>query len=53
MQAMNRFENFKGDDFDRIILLIKNGTIKCGRYSHLVKIKKNEKYNEKELFTNG
>ena len=53
MKSISRLEHFNGEDFDKIILLIKNGTIKSGKYSNLVKIKKNEKINKKELFTNG
>jgi hypothetical protein len=53
MHNIKRLETFEYDDFDKIMLLIKNGTIKCGKYSHLVKIKKDYKINRKELFTDG
>lgn len=53
MQSINRLDRFKDEDFDKIIILLKQGTIKAGKYAGLVKIKKNEKYNGKELFTNG
>jgi len=48
-----RLEKYKNEDMSLIILYIRNGTIKCGKYSHLVKIDKNYKINEKELFKNG
>lgn len=51
MKAIERYEKYKNEDFDAIILKIRNGTIKCGRYAHLVKVDKNSNnMNRKELF---
>lgn len=54
---MNGAERLKeyppSESFDRIILYIKTGKIKCGKYSDRVKIKKNKIIKDKELFTNG
>lgn len=48
--AMERFEKYKEDDFDAIILRIKSGAIKSGRYAHLVKIDKKLKMKGKVFF---
>lgn len=53
MKAMDRFERYKDVELDRIITYIRNGTIKSGKYSHLVKIDKNKKIKGKELFSDG
>jgi hypothetical protein len=50
MNGKERYEEYKDDSFDTIIMKVKNGQIPAGRYSGLVKIKKDEKINEKELF---
>ena len=50
MNAIQRFSKYRDDDFDRVMLLIKNGTIKSGKYSHLVKVDKDKKINDKEFF---
>ena len=50
MKCIERFEKYRDDDFDRIILLIKNGTIKCGKYSHLVKVDEDKPIKGKTLF---
>lgn len=53
MLSTERYEKYKDDyDFDRVFLLIKRGDIKCGRYAHRIKIKKDYKPG-KELFVNG
>lgn len=52
MKCMNRLQQYKEESFDRIILMIRNGTIKTGRYSHLVKINENKIIKGKELFKN-
>lgn len=53
MKCVNRYLEYKDESLDQIMLKIRNGTIKCGRYSHLVKIKKNDNVKGKELFNNG
>ena len=50
MKCVERLEKYKEDDFDRIMLLIRNGTIKCGKYSHLVKVNENKLMKGKEFF---
>lgn len=47
MDAVERLKKYENADFDTIILMIKNGTIKCGRYAQ--KIKDDSKIG-KELF---
>jgi len=53
MNCIDRYEQYKDEDFDRIILGIRKGNIKAGRYAHLVKVNKNKIIKDKELFTNG
>ena len=53
MQCVDRYEKFKNEDLDVIIMKIRNGSIKCGRYSHLVKIDKDYKLKGKEFFSDG
>ncbi len=50
MHCKDRLEEYKDEFFDTILLKIKRGDIKCGRYADLVKIDKNKKYDGKELF---
>lgn len=50
MKCINRYEEFKDYDFDKIILAIRRGNIKCGRYSHLVKVNENKILKGKEFF---
>lgn len=52
MKCMDRFQQYKDENFDRIMLMIRNGTIKAGKYSHLVKINENKIIKGKELFKN-
>ena len=51
MKCISRYDKFKEETFDSIILKIRNGTIKCGKYAHLVKIDKNKVIKRKELFS--
>lgn len=53
MKCIDRYEEYKDEDLDRIILAIRKGNIKAGRYSHLVKVNKNKIIKDKELFNNG
>jgi len=53
MRCQDRYEEYKDTSLDSIISQIKTGRIKCGRYSHLVKIDKNVKMSGKEFLTNG
>ena len=52
MKCINRFEKFRDDVFDRVMLLIQNRTIKCGKYSSLVKVDGNKKIQGRSLFDN-
>lgn len=53
MNVAERYEKYKDSSFDTIMMKIRKGEIKCGRYAHLVKIDKKKEYNGKELFKNG
>ena len=53
MQCIDRYEEYKDLDLDRILLAIRKGSIKAGRYSHLVKVNKNKIIKDKELFKDG
>lgn len=53
MKCVSRYKKYANESFDVIMIKIRNGTIKCGKYAHLVKIKKDFKVNEKELFSDG
>ena len=53
MKCVERYENYKEEDLDKIMLYIRSGDIKCGRYSHLVKIDKNKIMKGKEFFKNA
>lgn len=53
MRCVDRYQEYKDEYFDTILLKIKKGDIKCGKYSHLVKIDKDKDYSGKELFKNG
>ena len=52
MNPIDRFEEYRDTELDAVILAIRNGEIKAGKYSHLIKIdkhpkvKKEIKYNE-------
>jgi hypothetical protein len=43
MNPMERFKEYRYTQLDEVVLAIRNGTIKTGKYSHLVKIDKNKK----------
>lgn len=53
MNPGERYMQYKDDYFDTVLLKIRKGYIKCGKYAHMVKIDKNKKYNGKELFNDG
>lgn len=50
MKCINRLNEYKEEDLDTIILKIRNGTIKTGKYSHLVKVNKDKILKGKEFF---
>lgn len=53
MKCVNRYEKYKDESLDTIILKIRNGSIKCGRYAHLVRVRDGKILKGKEFFTNG
>lgn len=53
MQCVTRYDKNREEPFDSIILRIRNGSIKCGKYAHMVKIDENKVIKRKELFTDG
>lgn len=50
MNCIDRYDKYKDESFDIIMKHIRNGTIKTGKYSHLVKVDKSAKIG-KELFS--
>jgi hypothetical protein len=53
MKCMDRYNAYSQHGLDEIILYIRRGQIKAGRYAHLIKIDKNKIIKDKELFKNG
>lgn len=51
MDCVERYKQWIEEDLDKIILEIKTGRIKAGRYAHRVKIDKKFKIKGKELFS--
>lgn len=51
MKGVSRYEKYKDESLDYILLQIKTGKIKVGKYSHLVKVS-NKPIKGKELFKN-
>lgn len=52
MKGIDRLQEYENVEFDKIILDIRNGKIKTGKYSKLVKVDKNYKLKGKEFFNN-
>jgi len=50
MFCIKRYEKYKNDYIDLILRKIRDGEIKAGRYSDLVKVNKNAKFKGKEFF---
>lgn len=54
LYAVKRLKKYESEPFDIVLNLMKRGEIKPGRYSHLVKIDKDQDLSkEKELFKDG
>lgn len=53
MECRTRYDEYKDEYFDTVLLKIKRGDIKCGKYAHRVKISNKKDYDGKELFKNG
>lgn len=53
MLCADRYEERKNSDLDEIIILIRKGDIKCGKYAHLVKVDKDKQMKGKEFFSRG
>jgi N-acetylglucosamine-6-phosphate deacetylase len=50
LKCIDRFQKYREDDFDQIILKVRNGTIKPGKYAHLVKVDDDKKMKGCEFF---
>ena len=50
MKCVDRYKKYQDESFDRILIKIRKGEIKCGKYSHLVKIDHNKKLKGKVFF---
>ncbi len=50
MRCIDRFQKYRKEDMDKILLDIRNGNIKCGKYSQLVKVDENKPLKEGHLF---
>ena len=53
MHSSKRYEEYKEESFDMVLMRIRQGKIKCGKYAGLVKIKPEDKIKGKEFFTDG
>ena len=51
--SIERYKKYKDESLDRVLLYIRNGTIKAGKYSNMVKVDKNAKLKGKEFFKDG
>ena len=50
MRCIKRYKRYQDEDFDRVLLYIKDGTIKCGKYSDIVKVEEFTKLKGGVLF---
>lgn len=50
---IDRLNEYEKTDFDALILFIKSGTIKAGRFAHLVKVDPKKKMKGKVFFDDG
>ena len=50
MRCIERFVKYREDDLDRVLIHIRNGTLKPGKYAHLVKVDESIKVKEGKLF---
>jgi len=50
MLAIKRYRKYRDESLDQILLRIRSGEIKCGRYAHLIKIDKSLKMKDGLLF---
>lgn len=53
MDPMERLKLYRTESLDAVMLEIKNGNIKCGKYSHLVKVDPKKRMKGKVLFKDG
>ena len=53
MKCIDRVKKYQDEGFDKIIMDIRKGYLKTGRYAHLVKVNKNKIIKGKELFKDG
>lgn len=52
MNGIERLTEYGEFEFDKIVMYINSGQIKCGKYAGLIKIKKDFKVDKHELFNN-
>ncbi len=43
MKCISRFKKYRDSEFDKVLMHIRDGTIKAGTYAHLVKVDKSSK----------
>lgn len=50
MTKKELFKKYQDREFDKVLLAIKRGRIKTGKYSGMVKVSEHAKINRKEMF---
>lgn len=53
MKCVDRYQEHRDEMFDDLIMKLRNGTIKSGKYSHLVKVDEDKIMKGKEFFNDG
>jgi hypothetical protein len=49
-KCIDRLKQYQDESFDRILIKIRKGEIKCGKYAHLVKVDQKKKLKGKVFF---
>lgn len=49
-KCISRLKKYQDESLDRILIKIRKGEIKCGKYAHLVKVDPKKKIKGKVLF---
>ena len=50
-KCIDRLRQYQDESFDRILIKIRKGEIKCGKYAHSVKVDPKKKLKGKVLFS--
>jgi hypothetical protein len=50
MRCVNRFKEFRDTDLDTVLIKIRNGSIKSGKYANMIKVDGNAKIKDGYLF---